>query len=261
MEVSLCHGREYHLKMIFRTCVLLAAARWSLHGQPKAFDVASLKIVSPLRGGEDGFVSFGETKGRISFRNITPKLLICKAYAWDDKNLMGLPDWADTTYYDLSATFAAEASAEEVRRMLQKLLEESFRLRLHQEEKATRGFALVVDAKGAKLAASSSADKPHAQFNLKSGELYVRHGSIAVLAGVLSRAMGQPVEDLTHLDGEYDFELKWAPESAGGPDAAPSDRPSIVAALAEQLGLKLRKQTVSVKRLHVDAIARPPNDG
>ena len=53
----------------------------------------------------------------------------------------------------------------------------------------------------------------------------------------LSRRLSRNVIDRTGLEGEYDFELRWAPDAADG-DSAP-DGPSIFTAVQEQLGLKL----------------------
>ena len=63
------------------------------------------------------------------------------------------------------------------------------------------------------------------------------------LADYLSSQTGLPVIDNTGLNAEYDFRVEWAPDEKPG-----SIRPSLFAALQEQLGLKLiaTKGTVEV---------------
>jgi uncharacterized protein (TIGR03435 family) len=69
------------------------------------------------------------------------------------------------------------------------------------------------------------------------------------------------VIDRTGLMGPFDIELKWRPDnlrSAGTAQA--NDLPSIVAALQEQLGLRLESQRGPVEFLLVDSIERPTPD-
>ena len=239
------------MKTIWLSLVLTAA----VCGQ--SFEVATLKL-SPPRSGEDGFTKMGETPGRLAYANITARLLISIAYSMNDEHIIGAPGWADTTYYDLAATFPAALSNDDVHGMLRELLKERLALEVHTTEKAEKGFGLVIDARGAKLKVSRAA-KPRAQFDTRRGEILAEGAAIGSLAGMLARVIGGPVEDLTHLDGAYDIELKWAPETTD-PNAVPSSKPPISVALTEQLGLKLKPQPVMVKRLVVDKLQRVPKE-
>jgi uncharacterized protein (TIGR03435 family) len=82
---------------------------------------------------------------------------------------------------------------------------------------------------------------------------------IAQIVQLLSQFTGRPVYDKTGLTGQYDFDLKWAPESGsgvnpfGGPPpgaqgraAVDPDAPNIYTAVQEQLGLKLENAKVPV---------------
>jgi uncharacterized protein (TIGR03435 family) len=83
------------------------------------------------------------------------------------------------------------------------------------------------------------------------------------LAQKLSEVIHLPVADLTGVEGEFDFQLKWTPDDmqarppSGGdkPAAAAVDLangPSVFAALQEQLGLKLEPRKVPTEVLVID---------
>jgi uncharacterized protein (TIGR03435 family) len=77
------------------------------------------------------------------------------------------------------------------------------------------------------------------------------------------------VQNMTGLDGQYDFDFKWtnefapgrgAPPAAPAPTPAPGDEPTLVTALQEQLGLKLDARRATVEVLVIDSIERPSPD-
>ena len=75
------------------------------------------------------------------------------------------------------------------------------------------------------------------------------------LADYLSNQAGRPVIDDTGMKGEYDFRVEWAPDEKPG-----SSRPSIFAALQEQLGLKLEAERGPVEVVVIDHVERPTED-
>jgi uncharacterized protein (TIGR03435 family) len=75
---------------------------------------------------------------------------------------------------------------------------------------------------------------------------------MADIAAALRRQAGRPVEDRTGLNGNFDFQIEWAPEET--PD---STDPSLFTVLKEQLGLKLQPAKGTAESLIIDNIARP----
>ncbi len=72
----------------------------------------------------------------------------------------------------------------------------------------------------------------------------------------------RPVIDQTGLSGYYDFTLSFAPELPPGvdPDKLPpefADRPSLIEAVREQLGLKLTPQRGPVPYYVIDHVEKP----
>ena len=82
--------------------------------------------------------------------------------------------------------------------------------------------------------------------------------SIADFARYLSGTLNSPVSDMTGLKGIFDMTLEWAPDEGAAlaePDAPA--RPSIFAALQEQLGLRLETQKTPVEMIVIDKIEKP----
>jgi uncharacterized protein (TIGR03435 family) len=70
----------------------------------------------------------------------------------------------------------------------------------------------------------------------------------------LSQLLDRPVIDKTNLQGLFDFRLEFAPVQL----SQPSDtRPSVFAAIQEQLGLRLVSTRGAVDVLVVDSIQKP----
>ena len=66
--------------------------------------------------------------------------------------------------------------------------------------------------------------------------------------------IGRPVFDATNLTEQFEWELKWTPDSLDG--NAPADGVSIFTALEEQLGLKLEPARGPVDVLVIDSVDR-----
>ena len=95
--------------------------------------------------------------------------------------------------------------------------------------------------------------------------------SMADLALFLTPATGRMVQDRTALSGLYDWELTYdrgvrpqATQQSGSnlplPTPPPSDSPSLMVALQEQLGLKLVSTRGPVEILVIDSAALPESD-
>jgi len=86
---------------------------------------------------------------------------------------------------------------------------------------------------------------------------------MAELASVLQRAaLEYPVVDKTGLSGRYDFDLEFAPDETvfgGAPGKGTDDatKPDLLAAMQQQLGLKLEATKGPVAVLVIDHVERP----
>jgi uncharacterized protein (TIGR03435 family) len=209
-----------------------------------------------------------------------------------DDSVSGFPDWAKTTYFSVQAKMSPEQMAafaklgkdqQEAAReqMLQALLADRFKLKVHRETKQVPDYELVVAKGGPKLKESTEPDpngpkgrdgKPiQGGFMMmrRSGQITAQLFSTEQLADFLQGSMGvsRMVKDKTGLTGKYNFTLNWTPDAAAGagsvegfkaaPGADDSNAPSIFTALQEQLGLKLQAGTGTIDAVVVDHVERP----
>jgi uncharacterized protein (TIGR03435 family) len=236
-------------------CGLMAQA---MDARP-AFEVASLK---PDKS-QTGVDRIKRTGGSWIIENVSLKRLIGMAYGVADGRdyLLKGPDWLDTENFDIAAKFPPQTSDEQVLIMLQRLLDERFKLKLHREPHEFSVYALVVDKRGAKLRPVAHPG-PSYRFSARGGHAVGMSVSMAQFADRLSREtvqIGRQVVDFTGLEGKFDLTLDWNPEGdrPENPGAA-SDRPSIFVALQQQLGLRLEPRKVSLDVTVVDAAVKVP---
>jgi uncharacterized protein (TIGR03435 family) len=109
--------------------------------------------------------------------------------------------------------------------------------------------------------AKSAQDRPQAPSGAPlcgmrvSGGRFEAHGvSLSLLVGNLRNRVGRVVIDRTGLTGQYEFVLEFAVR----PDD--TERPSVFAAVEEQLGLKLEPGRAPVRVLVIEQIERPTDN-
>src|ERR1700730_13817647 len=115
------------------------------------FDVASIKsnkANSPL--------SFGVGEGGGGGKNVTLKILMGLAYRLQQFQISGGPSWVSSDRFDVEGkTENRKADPDQLRLMLQSLLEDRFKLKLHRETKVSSVYALVVGKDGPKIKLSA----------------------------------------------------------------------------------------------------------
>jgi uncharacterized protein (TIGR03435 family) len=247
-------------------------------------EVASIKPDDPSTCGEYPVVDGHD--GTYDMRCVKAKFLIQRAFGVRDFQISGGPAWLESTQYDIAAKIekspknsgvpeknVSEFTDEErrtkgevLRGMLQSLLAERFRLRMHRETKQLPVYLLAVAKGGAKL--KSSGDFSNVSGGLRAGNGFLAgdNARIPFLSQTLSQIVGRPILDRTDLTGKYDFELKWTPDQSSANTAlgealpqlptADPDLPNIFTALQEQLGLKLDSSKGPVEVIVVDYVER-----
>src|SRR2546425_3181432 len=243
--------------------VLLSAA------QKPAFEVASVKPNSSVSG--PARISSGPD-GSLRAINTTLRLLILQAYGVFDYQLVGRPDWLDTARFDVEGKAASGIDNRNVLEMLQSLLEDRFKLKVHRETRELPVFILTAAKGGSKLQPAfagrsglSGLGPGASRTNVgpAGGELSGNGIGTAKLIDMLVRQVGRPIIDKTSLTGTYDFILKFAPQptNAGlinvGDAISDPSGPSIFTALTEQLGLRLESGRGPVEVLVIDHAEKP----
>ena len=251
------------------------------------FDVVSVKL--DRSGVDHASMQSPENGDGITIENLSLEWIIDNAYNYERPELVsGLPDWAKTDKYDVAAKVGeADVDAfrkltqEQRRTMLQAVLAEAFKLKVHFEPREVPIFALVVGKYGPKMREAKPGDTYSGGLKFPNGAAaggdillpngpgqFVGQGvSMQSLALMLTRIqLGREVVDRTGLTGRYDFTLRFAPTEAMRPvingvmQGAPADQsgdPEIFTAVQEQLGLRLEPAKGSVEGLVIDHVERP----
>jgi len=243
-------------------CALLLAG-FAIAQAPLKFEVASVK---PHPVG-DNAVNIGPHPGGFAATGVPVKLLIEIAYRLKEYQVSGGPDWLNTEHYDILAKAAegVNPTQEQMGPMLQALLADRFRLKVHRETKDLPVFALVVNKGGPKLkpaatnpvAGVASDEHPFADkgsgpmISLGHGVLMGQQMDMKSLADALGMQSDRAVVEKTGITGEFDLTLKWSPEAAQDTSGT-----SLFTAIEEQLGLKLESTRAPVEVLVIDSAER-----
>lgn len=235
--------------MLFRLLALAFLAHFTLAAQAPAgeqFQTFTVKTAAPNK--VRGSVRIkGDT---LEGLNVTLKQLIGYAYGRDETYIIG-PAWMDTAAYDLSAKAPPPADPARMRAMLQDLLRRHFSLDLRYAKQNFSGYALRVAKTGPRLRPTSAQATSNPTFKPGFAAIY-SNKNLPEFAERLSRAIGAPVIDLTKIKGRYWFELEWANEE----DKRGVASPSLLRALAEQLGLTLESRDVLADVIAIDRVER-----
>jgi uncharacterized protein (TIGR03435 family) len=218
--------------------------------RPASFDVATIKRAVPsAASGEDG------RNGVLKMWNVSLKRCIGYAYNIPEDQILGGPKWIDELRYDILAKVDHSVDEPELLKMLQPLLADRFKLKLHQETRLMPGYILTV-AKGG-IKATVADPNRHSGGNGGRGFIDSRAGQLSGLTIRLTTLLGRPVLDMTGDKRKFDFHLQWNPEETLPGGGSASDYPSLITALQEQLGLKLESKKVNADILVVDQAELP----
>jgi len=229
------------------------------------FEVASVKQAKAgnIGGSQD------PTPGRLIRLGIPMQALIQYAFRAPRYQLSGGPKWLESERYDIVATMPANTTQAALRLMMLDLLQERFHLATHREKKEIPIYALTLSRTGPKFQIEKR-EKRDGDGRIGGGGPG-RAGGIKVsafdLAELLSDYVDRPVLDETGIEGLFDFKLIWTPdetqrELSPAEQHAPVDPngASILAAIQEQLGLRLVPQKGSIDMLIIDHVDRAPSE-
>jgi uncharacterized protein (TIGR03435 family) len=237
------------------------------------FDVAAIHLHNP-EPHEHNSIWSSPFDSHFKAVNVNLIMLIHWAFAIPETQILGVPRWASTTWFNIDAEsgssvdrqmhgLTSEAGGLQKRKMVQTLLADRFKLATHAETRELPIYALVVAKSGPKFGAVQANGT-----TVNHGRDYIQvqgTNSIALLAEELSKEVGRDVVDKTGNQGRYNLTLRWTPDNAVSPlDRSGGSSPtlgssglSIFAAIQEQLGLKLESQKGPVQVLVIDHVEMP----
>jgi uncharacterized protein (TIGR03435 family) len=199
--------------------------------------------------------------------------------------LAKLPQWVATERFDIEATAPLHATKDQYRLMMQALLAERFGLKLHFEKRELPVLAMVLarpGRPGLKLIpheqGQSCDEKPKPgtfpeecygvlAMPAKNGMFLFgsRAISMALIADFVGDAVGRSgdidrrVVDQTGLTGLWDFILEAAPPEPTPPKEGIVAGDTLLEAIRDQLGIKLKPARAVVSVLLVDHV-EPPSE-
>src|SRR4051812_18570682 len=246
--------RRYLVAVAVAAATVTAGAQTA--EKPPSFEVATVKPSDPAAQGR--FIR-NQPGGRFSTSNMPLRELVRFAYAVQDFQLDGLPGWASTESYDVTAKADGDpkpvlpgTGIDPMAVMLRSLLIDRFKLVAHNETREMPIYALVrlrpdrlgprldqsttdcqalmAAATAAARAGSPAALQPPAPDDKGRPTCGIRGGfgtlagngfPLSQLANTLAQIVRRTVVDRTGLTGVWGFDLKFAMDPSQVPPGAP----------------------------------------
>jgi uncharacterized protein (TIGR03435 family) len=276
IEMLLARGREFSARASGARVAVSAAAllalmaagsvapRWIAFAQARpAFEVASVKMVKP---GTHAEPSIETSPDSLTIRGTNLTGLLMWAYQIGNADEISGPDWRYTQDFDISAKSAGPVSTDQLRLMLQSLLEERLKLAVHREQKIVPLYSLVVGKSGVKLHEVQEEPRRGGRIGLEGGFFrFDMVNRISEFARLLPAFLdNRPVEDKTGLQGVYEISLRVELDEnqrrqmpqAGQVFNGFGFAPAVLDAV-EQMGLKLESAKGPVDFLIIDRAEKP----
>jgi uncharacterized protein (TIGR03435 family) len=258
------------------------------------YDVVSVKPTEPGLTYTGNQIPLGIVYSADGFDAKSMRLwgLIINAYGLQRLRVVGAPAWWDTERFNIIAKADPETAdamqklpQEQLKlvrqRMLQKILEDRFGLKIHHEMKDMPVFFMTIGKNGSKLQEYSpdhaspndvtdfEGNRAANRFTMQGDELVGQSVTMANFTAQLSEYMESPIVDKTGLTGTYDFRFKYfldlssyAPSPGGNASGQPNliiidIKPPLIEAIQKNLGLKLESGKGPVEITVVDHSERP----
>jgi uncharacterized protein (TIGR03435 family) len=240
--------------------VIVCFASLAAHGAAPgpAFEVASIKahVQGPLNGPYER-AGIEDNAAGIRIENLSLRTVIEIAWQVRDFQLVG-PGWLGSARFDIDGKPPAGYKHEQLQPMLQRLLEERFKLALHHESKSMTAYFLVVAKGGPKFGEAAG---PRGFFTARPGLISGTRVSMSEVVNAMAGMLGRPVVDKTGLTKAYDLKLAWMPDDGSTRDSDGAEPgPSFFTAIQEQLGLRVKSGKARVDIVVVDRVARVPSE-
>jgi uncharacterized protein (TIGR03435 family) len=237
--------------------------------------------------------------GRFEANGFPLRFLIERAFNSNNRDeIQGVPDFAQTERYDIVAKVNLPPNVnmqdqETTAPLIRNLLVDRFKMKYHTEERQVTAYALAVGKP--KMKKADPANRTHCtQGNAPPGSApgsrmltcqNITMAQFATQLQGLTPELPWPVEDTTHLEGNWDFVLTYVANpqmaammarasaagagggggvSVGGDAAGAASDPTggytIFEAMEKELGLKLDKVKRNEKVIVIDHLEQKPTE-
>jgi len=241
--------------------ILLSPAVFGQSVPSPAFEVASVK----LHQGGWPRISISTSGPRLEANAANLVILIMYAYDLNSYQVPRTPPLLalGDEFYDIEAKAEGNGAPTkaEFGQMLQSLLADRFKLKVHRERREMPVYALVVGKNGPKFkesAPDASPDTHYAAGDGRNYEITMPKARMESLLGAIENSLtDRPVLDKTGLTGTYNIKMTYTPATKANLETPDLSDISIFAAVEQQLGLKLEAQKAMIEVLVVDHIEKP----
>jgi len=205
--------------------------------------------------------------------------LLMFAYDLKPYQILGGPDWVRRDVFHIDARAGFNAPADQIKLMVQSLLEDRFKLITHREQRDMPYYALVIARPDGRLGpylrslpddcTPTAVAEARKQFPPRprtdgGGLLDMQCATLSGLVDMMSAmAMAEsslPIVDETNRSGKFVMEMRassMVPSPVASVATSDPSLPSLTTALEEQLGLKLEERRGPVDVLVVDSVQQP----
>lgn len=258
------------------------------------FEVVDVKLSPPGDGPTRAQI---QPTGAINATRVPLREMINIGWGFNGTDLVVGPKFIDETRYDIvgkafSGVDAQFVDDEFLRRAVQKLIVDRFKMKFHFEERPVPAYALTAgsavkmtkadpDSRTRCFTGVPPGAKDPRQANPSRGGLMTCQNAtmpffLERLRGAAGGYIQAPAVDMTGLDGGYDFTLNWSAIGlfpggvngiggraggdgpAGAVPAAPTGAITLPEAIESQLGLKLEMGRRPSRVLVIDSISEDP---
>ena len=243
---------------VLGACYVCLHLSWISSAAGQAFEVASVRLDNDES--RPVFAVGPELRnGTFKASRVTLRKLIAAAYDVSEPLVDG-PSWLGEIRCNIVAKSPQAVPDSAMKRMLQALLKERFRLAVHESRRETSVYYLELAPGGVKMdlykpreGSAAAAATPYRGFPTIRGSI-----TMPQLATALASMVELPVIDRTGLAERYNVVLSFARPADLGAATPEFGPPDIFKAMQEQLGLKLRPGKTSVNLIVADHVERTP---
>jgi uncharacterized protein (TIGR03435 family) len=224
-----------------------------------AFEVASIRVNGSM--GKTGFLK--PTPDGLMIENMAMRN--CIAWAWN-LPLYRISGAEGPAHFDIVAKANGLAPNEQIRLMLQSLLEERFHLVVHFEKKDIPVYALALAKGGPKMLHDPEAGHGSGveleSTDAAGGKHWAFHNvPLSALAGLFSATvLERPILDMTGFQGAFDYNFV-------EPPLTPPDEPlvdhlvgDVFPEVQRQLGIRVEARAAPTDILIIDRVDKTPTE-
>jgi uncharacterized protein (TIGR03435 family) len=174
------------------------------------------------------------------------------------------PGWINEERFDIVAKAGTPAPDNQLRTMLQALLADRFKLAIHRQTKEMSAYVVVIGKNGHKMQESKTEGPSSLRPNGGRLGAVAERADLDELATMLSQPLQAPVINMTGLKGRYDFKVDLTSYITDEMVKSKGPPPDIIgiamAAMQEQLGLKMESRKMPVEMIVIDRAEKTPTE-